>query len=360
MKVRCEMIKVVVWKSKPGVGAYNHPGHVAISLSKGIDTANYISWWPGTTMATGERRGNASSFASDAVSEIGARAQAKLDSGATPRPGQTKGSNIDWQGLRLANGDGDWMQLPGGSVDIRALEDGNKAVEGGLGLSEKNMKVWWAIVRAKCTNDVKYKFVSKDKNCAGMALAALIVGGSANFVDPPKSWFYLTPNDVYEYALKVERNITRMNQAAVAVNAEILANHQKFQPVDRNQFGTDTLNSRGGPVHDIWKTDVWTRESAVKVGRRKEQVQQIDNFVRRYWAGGEEWTISNHQEKVICLRWILNYIQSHLVEKTNSDRREAVLKLGSQVLMVMREKANMSNIWKNALVAHHIDPMLVA
>lgn len=354
------MIKVILWKSGTGPAAYKHPGHVAISLDHGVQQRDYISWWPGSRLPSGKVTGNASSFGSDVISEIGLRAIDRLDHGATPRAGQTNAANVDWQGLKFANGQNDWMQLPGGSVDIRALEDTNRNVHGGLGLCEKNMRAWWAIVRAKCFNDVGYKFISKDRNCAGMALAALLAGGSANFVEPPKTALYLTPNDVYEYAVKVERNITRMNQAAVAVNAEILANHHKYQPTDNNQFGTDTLNHRGGPVHDIWKTDVWVRESAVKIGRRKEQVLEIDNYVRRYWAGGDEWTISNYQEKANCLRWILKNVQSHLVEKTNSDRREAVMKLGAQVLMVLREKANMSNIWKNALVANHIDPMLVA
>ncbi|MFM7132628.1 MAG: hypothetical protein ACKO0V_25075, partial [bacterium] len=54
---------------------------------------------------------------------------------------------------------------------------------------------------------------------------------------------------------------------------------------------------------------------------------------------GTGWTNSNFINKAIFLTEILANVQSHLIEKPTSDRREAVLKLGSQCIAVIRYHA---------------------
>ena len=91
---------------------------------------------------------------------------------------------------------------------------------------------------------------------------------------------------------------------------------------------------------EIWRTEQWVRQSAVMIGRRKEQVAEIDRLMREYWGLGDTWTEPNSGEKSRCLSEILTNVQSHLITKPTSDRRKAVLTLGSQCIAVIRARAS--------------------
>jgi hypothetical protein len=75
----------------------------------------------------------------------------------------------------------------------------------------------------------------------------------------------------------------------------------------------------------------------------------MDQHLAEYWAAGQQWTEANRAEKAGQVRNIIQAVQSHIIEKPNSDRREAVLRLGSQCILVIRERASINDNWRQEL-----------
>ena len=88
---------------------------------------------------------------------------------------------------------------------------------------------------------------------------------------------------------------------------------------------------------DVWTPEAWRQASAVSVGRRKEQVARIDQLLQQYWARGE-WNRYTADSKESDLEEILVQIQDHILQKPQSDRREAILQLGVQVQAKLEER----------------------
>lgn len=349
------MIKVLIWENRWGPMAMKHPGHAAVAVMHGAHPADYVSWWPesgkNTPPPAGQnyRTGKAKSITEDFIAELGSNARAALDGGAAPRRGQLQDTTDFYTDHRVYvdNPHNDWMQAPTQVIHIQTCDDVEDLGNGNqrLGLHENNLMDWWHLYKTSVINPQQrreYDFVSKKFNCASVAMAALLAAGGDMFEKPSKAWIYYSPNDIRDYAIKLRRKIERINTQAQAVQNGILSEFRRYMPESRQKFGVDYLHSSGANstrIVEIWRPEEWRTQSAVMIGRRKEQVAAIDEAMEQYWALGTGWTDSNFLNKALFLSEILSNVQSHLIEKPNSDRRQAVLKLGSQCIAVIRYHA---------------------
>jgi hypothetical protein len=343
------MIRLLVWENAWGPMAFKHPGHVALAITDGDKIDSYISWWPDDSdptfkqHVTGNRVGNKHTIGTDYSSELGANSRARLLAGATPRPGQTNAELIQENGFYVKNPTKAWAKRPDHVVELPAFDDRAPREMTTLGLCESNVQDWWRLYSEKKLgyNQYRYKMVSKTNNCAAVVMAALVAGGCDLYLKHDKVFMYYSPTDILNYVNRLRIKINELNTKAQLINATMLSNHRKMTPETRSKFGS--LNPDG--ALDIWTVDEWRRASAVTVGRRKEQIAHIDEMITQYWGLGSDWTDTNATMKTLQLAGILQEVQSHIIEKPNSDRREAVLKLGSQCIMVLRERAAHCESW---------------
>ena len=357
------MIKVLIWENAFLIGAMKHPGHSAVAITEGHLAETYVSWWPTGTaeadQARGFRKGGRQDIQTDYRKELGDRARLALTAGAAPRAGQTNDPVVDDRGVHVLNMADDWMQKPQHIIDIPSFDDRN--LQNGqqvIGLCEANMRDWWRLYSNTVINrntHHQYEFVSNKFNCSAVAMACLVAGGSSGFVKPDKAWFYYTPNDIRDYAFDLRRRLNEMNAQATQINAQLLAQYRSYQPARRQVGGIDYLHrtlAGDARVFDIWTEADWRQESGrnVFIGRRKEQVAAIDTQIRDYWSRGQEWDDTNYVYKSMALAEILTQVQDHIIKKPNSDRSDAVLKLGSQCMMVVKDRAARNYDWETQLL----------
>lgn len=408
----------------------------------------YVSWWPNDELKgkqlkdnLGRRQGGKQNIYQDFSAEMSDTTRAGLDGNRGPGwvpsanqiGGQPNAQQINRESVRFDNRMGqpflfdedqyeanrdpngaqrsEWLQAPDHIITVPTLDctAGHRA---DIGLSESDIKDWWQLYQVTTLKqwDLRisqnpgsldaidtgweashtYRYASRRFNCASVALAGLLAGGAAKFVDPPKRWCWFTPNDVRDYARELASVVNRHAQ-----NAQMYLDHiqsiQQFQqnPRASQQFPT-TVEKLG--MHDIqkralfgdnadennplyrmhmdetynqdlrnqllnrfqinqkhvqqaagfqdpvWPVDVWRRESYVgKLARRKQQVQQIDRLLPQYHA--LRW--DNHDDAVQksrILLEIIRQIQDHIINKPRSDRRDAILTLGAQCLSVLRNR----------------------
>lgn len=362
------MIKVLIWENSWGPLAMKHPGHAAVAVMQGPTPSPYISWWPNRTDAApaaraqlGYRPGLKHEIGQDFIAELGPRARAALTANpAGARPGQIQDTDpfYDANRIYVDNPDNDWMKTPTQVIAIQSCDDVEDLGAGRtmLGLNESNMTDWWelytnTVINAQAHHE--YNFISQRYNCASIAMAALLAGGADLFVKPSKQWIYYSPNDIRDYARKLSRKITEINNQAQAIQNGILSEFRRYQAPSRQRFGIDYLHQTGGQTErivEIWRTEEWRRQSAVTIGRRKEQIQLIDQAMVQYWSFGTGWTATNFINKAVYISAILEQVQSHLIEKPKSDRREAVLKLGSQCMQVIKYHASKGQAQRDNLM----------
>lgn len=357
------MISVLIWRSGIGpISTFKHPGHAALAISNGSTATTYISFWPAPRVANQPTppfqalRGRPAAFhtpTQDLTGELGVRARERLNGGASARPGQVNTGTLHLDGFQLANPNNHWVKMPDQQIEIPAVDDIMMREDLGtpttLGLSEENIADWWRIFAARDFGYThRYTFISNEANCASIVMAALLAGGSRMYVRPDRALLYYTPNDVCAYATKLRNRILDVNRTAQAAGNEVRRNASRLVPQLRATYGSQTPGPTGA-VFDIWKLEEWRRASAVRVGRRKEQIATIDEKIAAYWAAGSHWEQANLIAKSTALIEMLTAIQSHLVEKPRSDRREAVLQLASQVMLVLREVASLDENWKGLL-----------
>ena len=358
------MIKVLIWENAFLIGAMKHPGHSALAITEGHLAETYVSWWPASAtaeenQARGFRKGGRQDIQTDYRKELGDRARLALSGGAAPRDGQTNEPVVDDRGVHVLNMADDWMQKPQHIIDIPSFDDRNlQQGQQVIGLCEANMRDWWRLYSNTVINrntHHQYKFVSNRFNCSAVAMAGLVAGGSSGFVKPSKAWFYYTPNDIRDYAFDLRNKLNEMNDQAIQINAQLLAQYRSYPPARRQVGGIDYLHrtlAGDKRVFDIWSEADWRRESGrnVFIGRRKEQVAAIDTHIRDYWSRGQEWDETNYVYKSMALAEILTQVQDHIIKKPNSDRADAVLKLGSQCMMVVKDRAARNYDWEAQLL----------
>jgi hypothetical protein len=351
------MIRVLVWHNNNST--LSSQGHAAIAITRNtgpwiseIDT--YISWFPVESLVPNtpgaqfrDPRGfemgkGVDKFFADPCTDLGTDLQARLNSNMIqPMPNQMKGPTVNLGGTQIENprsGMFSWVRVPNDVIDIPTIDDNGAAItDQKVGLCEANLRSWWDIRSDAKGNSrsrnvkpyYRFKLISKKYNCASVVTAALMASGCGLFLKPSKPLFAISPVDVLNYARKLQRKITRINASLQTVQSQALANFQKF----RQNRHVDNALVNG----DVWTPEAWRQASAVSVGRRKEQVARIDQLLQQYWARGE-WNRYTADSKESDLEEILVQIQDHILQKPQSDRREAILQLGVQVQAKLEER----------------------
>ena len=206
------MIGVLIWENSWGLGALSHPGHAALKVLTSNGRESYISWWPGAGPNKGPlsaRPGRAQTIQEDFKAELGDRARQGLRAGThQPRDRQHNDQYLDPgrmiadENLPSTDAQGvagyEWVKSPDYVIWLDAAQDANGAQHETFGLNVRNMMDWWEIYKLDTLPNVlhQYRFVSKEFNCASIAMAALLAGGAAVFKKPPKAWIYYSPNDI--------------------------------------------------------------------------------------------------------------------------------------------------------------------
>lgn len=335
-------------------------GHAALAITRStgpglsaIDT--YISWFPleslssnPTGVNTRDSRGfeigkGVDKFMNDPCTQMTTDIQFALNSNtAQPHANQMKGATVSLGGTQVENtrtGLFSWVRVPNDVIDIPTIDDdGRDITDQKVGLCESNLKSWWEIRSDVNGNSAsrgvrpyyRFKLISKKYNCASVVTAALLASGCGLFLKPSKPLFAISPVDVLEYARKLQRKIIGINTRLTMIQDQNLAEFRKFR---QDRYQTNALIN-----NDIWTFEDWRQASAVSgIARRKEQVARIDQLIQQYWARGT-WSRYTKVEKEALLEEILIQIQDHILQKPQSDRRVAVLKLGVQVRAKLEER----------------------
>jgi hypothetical protein len=316
------------------LGAFDHPGHAAMAIMHRInqDIVGYVSLWPKfpTSNPLIKNPGMTSKPDKDFYYEMGEETRNRLTRGMIePRPGQLKGFDAfqaEYQ-IKIKPNDeflNEWVQQPTDVISIPTVSfDRDYTVTGTtVGLNSKNILDWWEVYK-KDRENLAYRFVSKKYNCASVVMYALLAGGSKGFLDPGKAWFYYTPNDILAYASRLRTAIERVQKDVKTIDDAILSNIRYVPP------------TRSCGFQELYSPEEFKRASYVKIGRRHGAIVQIDRDLKSYWRLGP-WTHTNRADKKQKLIRLIGSIQMHIIEKPRSDRREAVLTLGSQCTKVLK------------------------
>lgn len=331
------MIQVLIWKNSFGTAAMNHPGHAAIGFGvEGSKPKYYLSYWP-HQQSTGrpwqQRKADFHSIERDLAAELGASARAALANGAVPRPGQSNNSYLEFGShWVVTNQNMNWVRMPDEVIDLPVSD----YAKGKVGLNEQRVTDWWRVFKTRLGHEHKYQFISKKINCASLVMAALTVADARSFCSMPKPLLYYVPNDVSSYAKDLVKKINK-RQNIVDHNPSIL----RPKGVTYSEVSIYGI--------DVPTLAEWKRMSAVKIGRRHSQVEQIDRLLGEYWSLGTHWDEMNCTGKSLKLQEMLEQIQSHIATKPKSDRREAVLKLMYRILEVVKDKAEDDQYFSDVL-----------
>jgi hypothetical protein len=264
-------------------------------------------------------------FSTDALAECGAngrrRHSAFLGGEDRLRPGQELAGAYPDGTARI-------KQHPQRDIALHGVQDGLTTV----GLDLERMLTCWNLLRLFPNR--QYRFVSKEYNCASMAAALLMVGGAGFYSEmatgkkPDLGTLWTTPNDVRDWALEIQQGIDMARRTRNAILQPVFAGDAG--PMERAPDGQT----------EIMDVATWTRLSCVKgtwstgLARRKDQVKRIDEQLRDYHAlGAWNWRdLPQCEKKIRLLGTMLREVSSHLMAKGTSDRRDAVLQLGAQIL----------------------------
>jgi len=320
---------MLIWRSAPGMGAIDHPGHAAVVLRRqrnegpwryqgrvngrkntrpAIQPAaqRYISFWPDDEKDGLFDRTTAKfrvDHLDDCWQEISSAAGRALGEGRfAPRAGQIVLGSDD-------RGDDIWGQWPQVIVSIPGL---SSARQTRLGL-HLNRMVEWA-QRFKASDEFGYTFVSKGRNCAGVAVRALVAGGGDAFAaiggHHGKPNIFTVPNDAQHWAEAVLRGVQEVNRML-----EVLRDATAHLPA--------------GPS-DLMSYRQWRTTSHVALTIRGPQTVAIDKALQDFHAA--RW-LDGHPAKFGALVTIIKAIRDHMRRETK--RETAYLELAREVMGVV-------------------------
>jgi hypothetical protein len=268
-----------------------------------VGDPGYISWWVEPTPVTTNTR----SYKRDMHAEMARTTRTALSEGRfDARPGQRE---VTFMGEKK------WAQDAHRKIKLPGL--GAKGVTFGLDLLR--MYEWWQVFQ-RCPHP-RYKKVSTHHNCASVAAAALRVGGADQFVPAPGGLFYLSPNQIADWADRVSEEIARRNQVAVRLANDLLAGGE-VEPVT---------------VEEVMGVPQWTQLSNQNMRGlflRSDRVKAIDRLLGQYH--GSEWSEDTFNAKMELLGQLLDTIHQYLAHKPGSKRGDAVLTLAKEVLCVAK------------------------
>ena len=350
-KIFTQQATVRVWRNVKtrGFVPTSHFGHAAVTI-KGSTVPGFrqhISFWPGVGAskknATQKQTSSVSEYSGDdKVAETNFLTTVRLEVGycqangipypkkydnlltqqnktplTAPRPGQTRLDETDDDGWPL------WSQSPESKIPLPGI--GSK--ERDWGLSLRRMGLWWQQFQSMAPY---YQALGK-QNCAGVALMALREGGSEAFVECPGITVYGEPVQVEKYANELSIQLERMEEWTKQLDADV-----------RNGIMTGVVSSEPNDqlVDGLWSVATWKQKSALGAFKmRSSTICAIDRELEAYhqanWKSG---FIKRYQAFVK----LFMLVSKHRDEKADSARSEAVLRLASQIIAIVR---NPGPIW---------------
>jgi hypothetical protein len=190
------------------------------------------------------------------------------------------------------------------TIAIPLRGDGNLC-----GLDAPAMALWWTNLTA---HDRSYRLFSKEFNCDATTFLALQAGGAERYVEALGCWFVRGAQTLKRWAVAVRDAITDMNLRM-----------GRAEPTLRHVLAEAWDHAR-----PVWTPQRWQTESAVLIGKRRDQVARIDHLLPVYQAA---LAANNELDQHRALYDILGQVLDHLEQKRTSDRRTAVARLGRQV-----------------------------
>lgn len=167
----------------------------------------------------------------------------------------------------------------------------------------------------------RYAMLSTRNNCNGVVVDALLEGGLGIYAPPPDNFIYQDGRTLARWVEKAVERINGMNLAHRKLAEEIT--------------GDRWTNPGIAPDHSIPTREEWRKESDKGIAfyaRRKEQVEQIDTYLRCYHRAVGEQNLRAEINSLLMIQW---HAYDHLARKPKSDRRQAILGLAKRVLAAL-------------------------
>ena len=193
-----------------------------------------------------------------------------------------------------------------------------------FGVSVRRMERFWQrILHSPPGHPTRrYAALGTRNNCFGAVVGALLAGGLDLYAKPANNFVYQDGRTLIAWVEKAIPRINAMNDQRVLATRELYLDGMPMQR--RSALPVPTLEE--------WKKD--SDEGIAFCARRKEQVALIDTFLRLYHRAVGEGDRPAQLSALLVIMW---NICSHLAEKPNSDRREAVLRLFGRVETALEE-----------------------
>ena len=235
---------------------------------------------------------------------------------AAPRTGQKRLTDED--GAVIIQNKGGincpmWSQSP----EVKIFLPGLLAHGVLWGLNLRLMADWWTKFMA---GKPQYTALAR-QNCAGVVLWALQAGGSELFAKCPDIRVYGEPTQVEQYARTLEERFRELEFQGTLLTREVA------RLIDWRAPAMDV--SAG-----LWTLAAWKKASALGItSPRSALICQIDAGVDEYQR--LTWK-ANPLGRYGALLKVFQGIVKHRAAKADSHRSEAVLKLASQVLNLLK------------------------
>jgi hypothetical protein len=315
-RIIAELEKLSIWKNPNMVRWF-----YLSEANEGFNRHAYISWFPagdGVDSVSDMKKqmeGEANTFWEDMDCEISTTAQEKLADGRyIPEPGQIQPGKTYG---RRDSGKNEWVKEPDLVVSVPALGAANRY----FGVSCSRMWTWFENYRDQ--DFAEYRMISASRSCAGIAMRALASGGGDAFSKQPNSHFYVLPNEVADYAVKLRAGILELNTKA--------ARFEFCQLVPWKQQLKSNVDAH--KKTELWTAQEW-RHNREEKGRTWFSVADHLNKYHDTDASGA-W-VKKYRTLVEIFHYVLSQVGDDYYLVRSSYRNDALIVLGSQCLNIVR------------------------
>lgn len=190
------------------------------------------------------------------------------------------------------------------------------------GVDAEMISRWWNTKLKLEPEDPKRVFdiFSTELNCVSIVMEGLLFGGLGCYAPIPKNWKYNSGHDLNRWVLAATSEIARLNDQKhdLLIYPEILQKALRFA-----LFSNEDLTK-----FEDWKSNS-NKNIYNPLAGRYQQVANIDQLIKEYHAIAPN---THEMDRESILLRIYNNAITHLTQKPNSDRRDAVLDIAIKAL----------------------------
>lgn len=199
-----------------------------------------------------------------------------------------------------------------------------------FGLNAELIARFWKNLLALPAGDSKrrYGVFSPTQNCNGVVVEALLAGGLGMYADPPSNYVYQDARTLLRWVEEACGTIDKLNRQYRKIAKSQAGGRQGALPI----------NERRIPTLTEWKAS--SNEGIAWYARRTDQVASLDELIPIYHQAK---SVNNHWLVTRTLLKMTVSIYDHLVNKPNSDRRQAMLNLAKRVFVVLADQRGENN-----------------